>query len=105
MPTTTFDLPQPYLLFLGAAADSAFAKTARGLRDWAPERCTGEYACPDSGVSVGLPAITPTEAYDRGARAVVVGVANMGGVIRDLWLPPLLAFSPVSQISLSPQLA
>ena len=91
MPTTILDLPQPYLLFLGAAADSAFAKTAQGLRDWAPERCTGEYACPDSGVSIGLPAITPAEAYDRGARAVVVGVANMGGVIRDAWLPPLLA--------------
>src|ERR1700722_9435825 len=91
MPTTALDLPQPYLLFLGAAADSAFVKTAQGLRDWAPQRCIGEYACPHSGMSVGLPAMTPTEACAAGARAVVIGVANMGGVIRDSWLPPLLA--------------
>jgi len=84
------DLPQPYLLFLGDAADQAFAKTAYGLRDWAPDRCVGEYACPDAGVSIGLPALSPRAAQARGAKAVVVGVANPGGVIRDCWIAPLL---------------
>jgi uncharacterized NAD-dependent epimerase/dehydratase family protein len=84
------DLPRPYLLFLGDAADIAFAKTAHGLRDWAPDRCIGEFACLGARVSVGLPQLTPREAQARGARAVVIGVANMGGVIRDSWITPLV---------------
>ena len=46
-------LPQPYLLFLGDATESGFAKTAYGLRDWAPEKCVGEYALPTATVSTG----------------------------------------------------
>lgn len=87
---SVLNLPQPYLLFLGDAADISFAKTAHGLRDWAPDRCVGEFACPGVHSSVGLPALTPSAARDRGARAVVIGVANMGGVIRDSWVGPLL---------------
>ena len=30
-------LPQPYLLFLGDTVEPGYAKTAFGLRDWAPE--------------------------------------------------------------------
>ena len=41
-----FVLPQPYLLFLGDVAEPGFAKTAFGLRDWAGDRCVGEYALP-----------------------------------------------------------
>ena len=33
------DLATPYLLFLGDAAEPAYAKTAFGLRDWAGELC------------------------------------------------------------------
>jgi uncharacterized NAD-dependent epimerase/dehydratase family protein len=84
------DLPRPYLLFLGEASDRAFAKTAYGLRDWAPEACLGEFACASEPWSVGLPALTPSQARARGARAVVIGVANVGGVIRDSWLAALL---------------
>ncbi len=84
------DLPRPYLLFLGEAGDFAFAKTAFGLRDWAPEACVGEFACPGSRVSVGLPVLSPREARQRGARALVIGVANIGGIIRDSWLAVLL---------------
>ena len=40
-------LPQPYLLFLGDTVEPGFAKTAFGLRDWAPERCVGEFALPE----------------------------------------------------------
>ena len=29
-------LPQPYLLFLGDVTEAGYAKTAFGLRDWAP---------------------------------------------------------------------
>jgi len=83
-------LPQPYLLFLGDVGEDAFAKTAYGLRDWAPDRCVGEFACKDARISIGLPTLTAAEARGRGARAVVIGVANIGGVIRDSWIAALL---------------
>jgi uncharacterized NAD-dependent epimerase/dehydratase family protein len=84
------DLPFPYLVFLGEANDFVFAKTAFGLRDWAREACVGELACAGSRVSVGLPALSAREAKERGAKALVVGVANVGGIIRDTWLAELL---------------
>ena len=43
-------LPQPILLFLGDVAEPGFAKTAFGLRDWAGDRCVGEYALPGARV-------------------------------------------------------
>ena len=83
-------LPRPYLLFLGETSDFAFAKTALGLRDWARDACVGELACPGSQVSVGLPPLTPQKARAAGAQALVIGVANVGGVIRDSWLAVLV---------------
>lgn len=84
-------LPQPYLLFLGDVTEAGYAKTAFGLRDWAPERCIGEFACAGATVCTGLPAMTPAQARARGARAMVIGIANPGGRIPDSWLPALLA--------------
>jgi uncharacterized NAD-dependent epimerase/dehydratase family protein len=82
-------LPQPYLLFLGDATEPRYAKTAFGLRDWAADLCVGEYALPESTVSVGLPRLTPSEAYAHGARALVIGVAPMGGVLAPVWMASL----------------
>ena len=83
-------LPYPYLLFLGDATEPAFAKTAFGLRDWIPERCVGEWACAEATVSTGLPRLTPAAARARGARGLVIGVANVGGVIGERWEPLLV---------------
>jgi uncharacterized NAD-dependent epimerase/dehydratase family protein len=85
------ELPQPYLLFLGDVQSASSAKTAFGLRDWAPERCVGELALPGCQISLGLPRLTPAEARARGARGLVIGVANIGGVIVGAWMPALLA--------------
>jgi uncharacterized NAD-dependent epimerase/dehydratase family protein len=82
-------LPQPYLLFLGDIVEPAYAKTAFGLRDWAGARCVGEYACAGATVSTGLPVLTPDEARAAGARSMVIGVANAGGLIPPSWLPAL----------------
>lgn len=82
-------LPQPYLLFLGDTTEPSYAKTAFGLRDWVPERCIGEWSC-GATVSTGLPYLSPTDAFARGARALVIGVANSGGVIQDTWMPYLV---------------
>ena len=84
-------LPSPYLLFLGDTVEPGFAKTAFGLRDWARDRCVGEFALPEATVSAGLPHLTPWEAHGAGARALVIGVANSGGFIAQSWVPALVA--------------
>lgn len=78
-------LPQPYLLFLGDITEKSFAKTAIGLADWAPDMCVGEYTLGDTGLSAGLPPMTPAEAVAAGAKSLVIGVANPGGVLADSW--------------------
>ena len=83
-------LPQPHLLFLGDVVEPGFAKTAFGLRDWAGDRCVGEYALPGARVSLGLPVLDPRAAAARGARSMVIGVANAGGHIPASWFPALL---------------
>ena len=83
-------LPYPYLLFLGDATEPAFAKTAFGLRDWIPERCVGEWACAEATVSTGLSRLNPAQARTRGARGLVIGVANVGGIIGERWVPLLV---------------
>jgi len=83
-------LPSPYLLFLGDTTEPGYAKTAFGLRDWARERCIGEYACEGTTVSTGLRFLTPEQAHAEGARALVIGVANAGGFIPPAWWPALV---------------
>jgi uncharacterized NAD-dependent epimerase/dehydratase family protein len=84
-------LPGPYLLFLGDTTEPGFAKTAFGLRDWAPDRCVGEFVLPGAAVSTGLPRLELEQAYARGARALLIGVASPGGAIPPHWVPSLLA--------------
>ena len=83
-------LPQPYLLFLGDTVEAGYAKTAFGLRDWARDRCVGEFALPSATVSVGLPKLRPIQAREKGARSLIIGVANSGGFIADSWVPALV---------------
>jgi uncharacterized NAD-dependent epimerase/dehydratase family protein len=89
MPQMT-DIPQPYLLFLGDTTEPGYAKTAFGLRDWAADRCVGEWSCAGATVTTGLPRLTPKEARARGARSLLIGVANSGGIISESWIPSLL---------------
>jgi uncharacterized NAD-dependent epimerase/dehydratase family protein len=84
------ELPHPYLLFLGDTTEPGYAKTAFGLRDWAADRCVGEWSCDGATVTTGLPRLSPKEARARGARALVIGVANVGGVIAESWMPSLI---------------
>src|SRR6476646_4491245 len=84
------DLPQLFFLFLGDTTEPGYAKTAFGLRDWAPERCVGEFALPSATVTTGLPRLSPREAKAAGARSLVIGVANSGGFIAETWLRALV---------------
>ncbi len=88
--SNVLELPYPYLLFLGDTTEPAYAKTAFGLRDWAPERCLAEWGCDTATVSTGLPRLSPKEARVRGARGLVIGVANTGGIIGESWVPLLV---------------
>lgn len=84
-------LPRPYLLFLGDVTVPGYAKTAFGLRDWAPAACIGEWRLSEETVSTGLPQLDAAAAVVAGARALVIGVATPAGRIPDAWLPSLVA--------------
>jgi uncharacterized NAD-dependent epimerase/dehydratase family protein len=84
------EIRTPYLLFLGDAHDQLAAKTSAGVAHWRPEWCIGQFRLPGCGADLGLPDVTIEEAASRGAKTVIVGIANRGGVIAENWLPSLL---------------
>ena len=88
--STRVGSPERYLLFLGDTVESGYAKTAFGLRDWAGERCVGELALPAATVTTGLPLLGVRQAFDQGARALLIGVAAPGGLIPANWVPTLV---------------
>ena len=71
----------PYLLFLGDAHDNLAAKVAQGIKDWNPDNVVGQFRMEGCNADVGSPDMSLQEAYDKGARTLVVGVANRGGMI------------------------
>ena len=75
----------PYLLFLGDAPDMLAAKVAIGIRDWRPENALGQIRLPGCGADLGLADMTLEEAKAAGAKTLVIGVANRGGVISAAW--------------------
>lgn len=83
-------LPSPYLLYLGDVKDPIAAKTARGIAQFRPELCVGQHRLPDCPLSVGLPDLSLKEAAARGARTLVLGIANHGGYIDEAWFPAIL---------------
>ena len=84
-------IPAPYLLYLGDAKDDLSVKTSRGVAYWRPELCVGQYrggAClPD----LGLPDLGFAEARAGGARTLILGVANAGGVMGPQLVGDVLA--------------
>ncbi len=79
----------PYLLFLGDAPDALAAKVATGIRDWRPDAAVGQYRMPGCKADLGLPDMDIAAAVAAGARTLVVGVANRGGVIAPAWIDVL----------------
>ena len=83
-------IEHPYLLFLGDAPDMLAAKVAIGIRDWRPDYALGQIRLPGCGADLGLKDLTLAEAKEAGAKTLVIGVANRGGVISDAWKEVLI---------------
>jgi len=75
----------PYLLFLGDAPDQLAAKVAQGIRDWRPDNAVGQFRMEGCKADVRLPDMTLEQAKAAGAKTLVIGVANRGGVISAAW--------------------
>ncbi|MCR9146819.1 MAG: DUF1611 domain-containing protein [Rhodobacteraceae bacterium] len=75
----------PYLLFLGDAPDMLAAKVAIGIRDWRPDHAVGQFRLPGCGADLGLADMDLAQARAAGAKTLVIGVANRGGVISKEW--------------------
>ncbi len=84
------DIAKPYLLFLGDVQDQLAAKTAMGVVDWRPEWCVGQMRLAGCKADTGLPDLSASEAVAKGARTMVVGVANAGGVLPDHWVKEIV---------------
>ncbi|MEM6635906.1 MAG: N-acetyltransferase DgcN [Pseudomonadota bacterium] len=80
----------PYLLFLGDAPDALAAKVAQGIKDWRPEFAVGQFRLPGCKADLGLTDMTLDQARAAGARTMVIGVANRGGVISEAWISVLV---------------
>ena len=80
---------KPYLLFLGDAPDQLAAKVAQGIADWRPEHVVGQLRLDGCKADAGVPDLSLSDAWEQGARTLVVGVANRGGIIPEAWLDVL----------------
>ncbi|MEP4197181.1 MAG: N-acetyltransferase DgcN [Aliishimia sp.] len=75
----------PYLLFLGDVPDQLAAKVAQGIKDWRPENAIGQFRMEGCQADVGVADMTLEEGLAAGAKTLVIGVANRGGVISEAW--------------------
>lgn len=75
----------PYLMFLGDVPDQLAAKTAHGIVDWRRDWCLGQLRLPGCKADLDIPDLTIAEAAGKGAKTMIVGVANAGGVLPDHW--------------------
>ncbi|MEM7424617.1 MAG: N-acetyltransferase DgcN [Pseudomonadota bacterium] len=85
------ELAKPYLLFLGDVHDQLAAKTAQGIVDWRPDWCVGQLRLEGCNADCGIEDVTIAGAVERGARTMVVGVVNSGGVLPDHWITEIVA--------------
>ncbi|SOH92528.1 Uncharacterized conserved protein, NAD-dependent epimerase/dehydratase family [Monaibacterium marinum] len=78
-------IESPYLLFLGDAPDPLAAKVAQGIRDWRPDMAIGQFRLDGCKADMKLPDLSIADAVAAGAKTLVIGVANRGGVISPAW--------------------
>jgi uncharacterized NAD-dependent epimerase/dehydratase family protein len=72
-------------LFIGDAPDQLAAKTADGIAFWRPEISLGQLRLPGCKANLGLPDMMIEEAAAAGAKTLIVGTTNRGGVLGAGW--------------------
>lgn len=85
------EIAKPYLLFLGDVHDQLAAKTAQGIVDWRPDWCVGQLRLQGCEADCGIEDITVHQAAKMGAKTMVVGVVNAGGVLPGHWISEIVA--------------
>ena len=85
------EIARPYLLFLGDVPDQLAAKTAAGIVDWRRDWCLGQSRLPGCRADLGLPEMDVPAAAGAGARTMIVGAVNAGGVLPETWVASILA--------------
>jgi D-glutamate N-acetyltransferase len=83
-------IEKPYLLFLGDVRDELAAKTAHGVVDWRRDWCVGQMRLPGCQADTGLPDMDIEAARAAGARTLVIGVVNAGGVLPENWAASII---------------
>lgn len=76
-------IPAPYLLYLGHSRDFVGIKTSRGLAQFRPDDCVGEFRHDDCPLTLGLDRVTIAQGAARGAKTLVLGIANSGGTLGE----------------------
>lgn len=84
------EITKPYLLFLGDAPDPLAAKTAAGVVDWRRDWCVGQMRLEGCGADVGLPEMDVAAGVAAGAKTLVIGVVNAGGMLPDHWIDEIV---------------
>jgi uncharacterized NAD-dependent epimerase/dehydratase family protein len=80
-------------LYLGDVPDDHHAKTGHGIAYWRREQCAGQMRLPGCPVDIGLPELDGAGAVDAGVGTAIIGVASVGGVLLDSWIPSLVALA------------
>ena len=79
------DLETPFLIFLGDAKDALAAKTGQGIVHWRPEAVVGQLRLPGCRADLGVADLSIQQAAEAGAKALLIGVVNPGGVLPRQW--------------------
>lgn len=80
----------PYLLFFGDAPDPLAARVAQGVRDWCPKYAVGQLRLEGCKADVNRPDMSIPEPVGKGAKTLIIGVANRGGTISTAWTSTVL---------------
>lgn len=83
-------IAHPYLLFIGDVPDALAAKTAQGIVDWRPDWCLGQLRYAGCKADLGITDLSVADARAAGARTLVVGAANAGGILPEHWVATIV---------------
>jgi len=84
------ELQKPYLLFLGDVPDALAAKTATGIVDWRRDWCVGQVRLEGCQADTGLQDMNIAQGVENGAKTMVIGAVNAGGVLPDHWVTSIV---------------